>query len=278
MNNVKYHFTDKIFVQINRLTGNFVPQGKNEFPVFDDKESFKITIDSAEIAISADDLANLLNSYVFARKEAPLSAISIASMPNGSLKVKGRLRDKRNIPFETVSKLSPTSDGKLRLHSDKVSALHVPVKGLMEAFGIEVGGLIKSGKVPGVTAEGNDLILDLGQILPPPHIDGKVTAVRVEANSIIQTFGPALKLDKKISGNYMWFQKNRLRFGRLTMDDTNLILLDLNPSDPLDFFLDHYKDQLAAGYTKISPDFQLRVFVKDYDKLNLAKSPPSKTN
>ena len=39
----------------------------------------------------------------------------------------------------------------------------------------------------------------------------------------------------------------------------------------MDFFLDHYKEQLAEGYTKITPSFQLRVFMKDFDKLGPAK-------
>jgi hypothetical protein len=43
--------------------------------------------------------------------------------------------------------------------------MHVPVKGLMGLFGIDLGGLIKEGKVPGVQAQGDDLLLDLEQIL-----------------------------------------------------------------------------------------------------------------
>ena len=76
----------------------------------------------------------------------------------------------------------------MRLHAEKVKALKIPVKGLMDAFGIEVDNLIKSGKVPGVMAEGNDLTFDLEQMLPAPHIEGKVTKVRVEPNTIVQTF------------------------------------------------------------------------------------------
>jgi hypothetical protein len=168
----------------------------------------------------------------------------------------------------------PTPDGRVRLHSEKIKALHVPVKGLMDAFGIGVDDMIKSGKVPGVQAEGNDLILDLEQMLPPPHIDGKVTSVRVQRNSIIQTFGgtgttPAPKLQ---NANYMAFQGNRLRCGKLTMDDADIVLSDLNPDDPMDFYLDHYKDQLAAGYTKITTSFQLHVFLKDFDKLGQTKA------
>jgi hypothetical protein len=75
----------------------------------------------------------------------------------------------------------------------------------------------------------------------------------------------------------MAFQNNRLRFGKLTMDDTNLTLIDMDPADPMDFFLDHYKEQLVAGYTKIAPNFQLRVFMKDYDKLKHARSSVPKS-
>jgi hypothetical protein len=51
------------------------------------------------------------------------------------------------------------------------------------------------------------------------------------------------------------------------MDDTDLVLLDLDPRDPFDFYLAHYKDELVAGYTKTTPAFGLRVFMRDYNKL-----------
>ena len=68
-----------------------------------------------------------------------------------------------------------------------MKALKIPVSGLMDAFGIEVDNLIKSGKVPGVEAQENDLIFDLEQMLPTPQIEGKVTKVRVEPNTIVYT-------------------------------------------------------------------------------------------
>jgi len=67
--------------------------------------------------------------------------------------------------------------------------MHVSVKGLMGLFGIDFGGLIKEGKVPGVRVEEDDLIFDLEQILPPTHIEGKVVSVRMEGEKIIQIFG-----------------------------------------------------------------------------------------
>ena len=275
MRNVTFHFSDTVAVEIKSLNGELVPLGKNEFPVFDDKDSFNLRISTAEIAIDSSNLASVLNSYVFARPHSPLTELSI-SVVKGQLKVKGKLHDKGDIPFETEGILIPTADGKLRLHSEKIKAMHVPVKGLMELFGIDLGKLIKEGKVPGVEAQEDDLILDLEQILPPPHIEGKVVSVRMEGDNIIQIFGgPDAKPVKNIrAGNYMAYKKNRLRFGKLVMNDADLILIDMDPNDALDFYLDHYKEQLSAGYTKITPDSGLRVYIKDYNKLHPAKAPP----
>jgi hypothetical protein len=277
MRNVTFRFSETVAVEIKSLNGVLVPLGKNEFPVFDDKESFNLRISTAEIAIDSSNLANVLNSYVFARPDSPLKELSI-SVEKGHLKVKGKLHDKGDIPFETEGILIPTADGKLRLHGEKIKAMHVPVKGLMDLFGMDLGGLIKEGKVPGMQAQEDDLILDLEQILPPPHIEGKVLSVRMEGDNIIQVFGGSdAKPVKNIrAGNYMAYKNNRLRFGKLLMHDADLILIDMDPNDPLDFFLDHYKEQLSAGYAKLTPDSGLRVYIKDYNKLHPAKAPPGK--
>jgi hypothetical protein len=275
MRNVTYHFSDTVVVEIKSLNGELVPLGNNEFPVFDDKNSFNLHIRTAEIAIDSSNLANVLNSYVFARPHSPLTGLSII-VEKGHLKVKGKLQDKGDIPFETEGILTPTADGKLRLHSEKIKAMHVPVKGLMDLFGIDLGGLIKEGKVPGVRAEEDDLILDLEQILPPPHIEGKVVSVRMEGEKIIQVFGgsDARPVKNIRAGNYMAYKNNRLRFNKLVMNDADLILIDMDPSDPLDFYLEHYKEQLSAGYTKTTLDSGLRVFIKDFNKLTPAKASP----
>jgi len=269
MRNVMYHFTDSVVVHIETLNGSVIPVGENKIPVFDDAKSFDIQIDSARIAISTSSLANVLNSYVFARPDAPLKGISV-SIEKGLLKIKGKLHSKGDIPFETDGVLSPTPDGKIRLHSEKIKTLHVPVKGLMDLLDVEIDDLVKTGKVPGVTIDQNDLILDLEKILPPPHIQGKIRSIRFEGDTLVQTFGSgeAKSIKYLRLGNYMSYRGNTLRFGKLTMSDADMILIDMNPADPFDFFLDHYKEQVSAGYTKITPELGLRVYVKDFSKLH----------
>jgi hypothetical protein len=279
MRNVTFRFSENVTVQIKSLNGALVPVGTNEIPIFDDKDSFNLRIDSAEVSMDTSNLANALNSYVFARPDSPLTQLSVA-VDKGHLKVKGKLHGKKDIPFDTEGNLIPTEGGKLRLHCDKIKALHVPVKGLMALLGIDLGKLIQEGKVSGVTAQEDDLILDLEKILPAPHIEGKVVSVRIEGNNIIQIFGgfDTKPVKNMRAGNYMAFKHNRLRFGKLLMNDADLILIDMDSADPLDFFLEHYREQLSAGYTKLTAESGLRVYVRDYNKLHPAKASTNDKN
>lgn len=273
MRNVLYHFSDSVVVHIETLNGDVVPTGENKIPIFDDKKSFDIEISSGKIAINTVSLANVLNSYVFASPNAPLKNISV-TIENNRLKIKGKLHTKGDIPFETDGVLTPTVDGRIRLHSEKIKALHLPVKGLMDLFNLQIADFVKTGKVPGVATDQNDLILDLSQILPAPHIRGKVTAIRLQGDTLVQTFGArqAAQIKYLRLPNYMSYQGNQLRFGKLTMSDADMTLIDMDPGDPFDFYLDHYKEQLAAGYTKITLNFGLRVYMKDFNKLQYPRA------
>jgi len=276
MRNVMYHFTDKIAVHLRSIGGALLPARSGQLPVFDDKKSFSLRIDAGEVAMDTQSLANVLNDNVFSAKDAPLKDIAIR-VEKDRLKIKGKLHRKGDIGFETEGSLSATEDGKIRLHAEKIRALHLPVKGMMDLFGLDIADLIKSGKVRGVLAEKDDLILDPSEILPPPRITGRVTAVRLEGNNIVQVFGdPQKHAWARISErNYMYYRGSRLQFGKLVMNDTDMILIDPDPRDSFDFYLDHYKEQLTAGYTKITPEFGLRVYMVDFNKLKRKAPPPA---
>jgi hypothetical protein len=65
-----------------------------------------------------------------------------------------------------------------------------------------------------------------------------------------------------------------VRFGKLTMIDADMRLIDADPSDPFDFFPDHYNDQLVAGYSKTTASGGLLVYVPDYNKISKPLPPP----
>jgi len=274
MVNVNIHLDSALILHIHYLSGQFLPTKKGQPPAFDDKLSYVVAIDSAEIAVTTASMSHALNTYVFGAPDAPLKNVTL-SIEGNQIKQTGTLNKGVGIPFEMTGTMSATADGKIRIQSSKVKAVHLPVKGAMKLLGLDMAKLINTRYTKGVTAEGNDIILDPALMLPPPMMRGHITAVRLQGDEIVQTFGTARKLRaaKPPGGNYMWYRGGVLRFGKLTMTDTDMRLVDSDPTDPFDFFPDHYQDQLVAGYSKTGATGGLLVYMPDYAKISKPLSP-----
>ena len=278
MKNVEFHLTDNIIVHIATLNGKLESK-PGEIPVFDDKQSFMIDVDSANVTLSMAALTNDLNDYVFAKPDAPLKKLSTST--NGKqLVVKGLLVSKGGIPFETDGTLSVTPEGMIRVHTTKVKAVRLPVKSLMDILGLDTSSMLSTKKVEGVTVDKDDLILDPGKILPPPELRGHLASVDIENNAIVLSFksseqsGKQTVLTSTCGGhNYLAFKGGSVRFGKLTMSDTDMELIDSDPADPLDFSIDHYNDQLVAGYSKTTSKGGLCVHIPDFDKIKQKANP-----
>jgi hypothetical protein len=145
----------------------------------------------------------------------------------------------------------------------------------MKLFGLDMAKLINTRNTKGVSVDDNDMILDPARMLPPPRMRGRITAVRVRGDEIVQIFGnePPNPAVERPRSNYMAYRGGILRFGKLTMNDADMQLIDADPSDPFDFYPDHYNEQLVAGYSKTTPSGGLRVYMPDYDKISRPLSP-----
>ncbi len=274
MVNVIIRLDPELPLHVRRLSGKLLRTKKTNPPTFDDKLSYIIAVDSAEIAISTAAMSHMMNTYVFGEPDAPLKNLRL-SIVDGQIKQEGTIRKGPGISFETTGDMSPTPEGLIRIHPQKIRAAHLPVKGLMKLFGVDMAKLINTRNSRGISVDDDDIILDPAQALPPPKMRGRVTAVRIEGDQIVQLFGTE-KPDpaKKPAGNYMWYRGGILRFGKLTMHDTDMRLIDADPRDPFDFSPDHYKDHLVAGYSKNTPSGGLLVYMPDYGNFSTSLTPP----
>jgi hypothetical protein len=94
--------------------------------------------------------------------------------------------------------------------------------------------------------------------------------VHLEGDRIVLEFAGArrnLKPSLPEARNYLYFRGGRLRFGKLTMQDTDLQIVDSDPDDPFRFFLERYDRQLVAGYSKTMPDLGLVAYMPDTDEV-----------
>jgi len=270
MRNIALHIDAATIMNIRRLRGELVSTKAGEPPVFDDKNSFVVRIDSAEIAVSVDSLSRLMNNYVFHYSGAPLEHMQIAT-EGQNLRIKGTLKKGIDVPFTIVANARVDADGGLRLHPVSIKTIGIPSKKLLDFLGLDLQKLIKVNAERGVRIDGDDLVMQPSRLVPPPRIEGHLQAVRIEPGTVVQVFGPGSEkplAPPERNTNYMYYRGGVLRFGKLTMTDTDMELIDQRPQDPFDFFQDRYNEQLVAGYSKNTPSHGLKVYMPDYRSLH----------
>jgi hypothetical protein len=269
MVNVNIHLDPKLILHIRHLAGKFIPTRKGQLPTFDDKLSYILAIDSGEVGVSMASMTHAMNTYVFGESDAPLKNLQLSS-EGSQIRQKGTLQKGIGIPFDMVGTISATPDGKMRIHPTQMKVAHLPLKGLLKLFGLDMAKLINTRRTKGVSVDDNDIILDPAGMLPPPQMRGRITAVRVQGDEIIQIFGKERRdsATEQPRSNFMAYRGGILRFGKLTMNNVDMQLIDADPTDPFEFFPDHYNEQLVAGYSKTTASGGLRVYMPDYDKIS----------
>lgn len=290
MRHVHFRLGSGLVLDIRRLQGTMKPTAGAGYIYFDDKSSFVIQIDRAEVGMSTASLTRLMNDYIFNYEGAPLKDLDLRIEGNRLIQT-GKLDKDIDIPFEIRAEVSATPEGLIRIHPTDIKVLEVIGEGVMDALGLQLDEILDLSRAQGVKAEENDLLLDPEQILPAPAIRGRVTAVRLEGDEVVQVFGtdaaPASSAQESSTPeepvppqtsaeNYMYYRGGLLRFGKLFMVDADLQIIDTDPQDPFDFYLDKYIDQLVAGYSRTSPDLSLTAYMPDFgDPAPVQHSRPS---
>lgn len=278
MRHVDFHIDSGIVLHIARLRGVLSPTVAGTPPTFDDKRSFTLVMHSAEIAIDTASLAVLLNRHIFGYPGAPLRKLRLRT-EGDQLVQSGVMHKGINMPFRIRATVTLMPDGRIRLHPTAVRLMGVGVTNIMDFFGVELANVIKLKAGRGASIEGNDFILDPEAILPPPQIRGHLTSIAVGNGEIRQTFSARpgqdvrpLRAPSAETPNYMFFRHGTLRFGKLTMVNADLLIVDQDPANTFDFSLDRYNDQLVAGYSKSTGVLGLVVHMPDLRTLDLKRT------
>jgi hypothetical protein len=274
---VHLRVAEGVVLEIRSLSGELVPTEEGSYPIFDDPSSFVMVIEDAEIALSPESLAALLNDHVFAYEGAPFSDLEIELTEDGKVLQKGQLHKAGGVPFSMLGTLGVTGEGDVKIEPEELHTAGLPVENLLDFFGVELDQVVETRESRGVSIDEDTLILDPERALPSPRMRGRVSAVRVEGNRIVQVFGEGAVdggTGAPVSDRgHMLFRGNLLRFGKLTMHDTDLEIADADPSDPFDFYLERYQEQLTAGYSKTLEDAGLVSYMPDYAEAGEADLP-----
>lgn len=257
-------------IYIRWISGEMLRTNPRVTPSFDDPDSFVLEIRKGVVRANIGDLAHYLN--VSSLSDAPLRNISV--IPDGDqLKVRGTAHKVIPIPVELEGQLSSTPDGRVKFHVSKISALKIPLKGLLGGFHIELSDLVHSTKAPGIEVAGNDVLFNTTIVLPPPHIRGELTALNVKPPDIEVIYGNAPNDDAQLAKwhNFLRLEGGTLDFGKLTMHNVDLTLIDASQDPWFDLDLVNYQAQIVNGTTRMTAQAGLEIFMPDVDEKAPAK-------
>jgi hypothetical protein len=258
-------------IYIAWIAGKMVRTKGQVNPSFDDAESFILQIDKGVIRANIGDICKYLNAT--AAKDSPLKNIDI--QPEGErVKIRGTVKKVVPLPVELLGSVAATKQGLVRLHIDHISVLKVPVKGLLGTFNLKLSDMVSSTNVPGVTVTGNDIVFDTEKLLPPPHIRGELTTVQVKVPDIEVIYGNAPNDPTQLAHwhNFLRFRDGAVTFGKLTMHNTDLTMIDAVNEPWFDLDLVNYQNQLVNGYTRMTAQAGVEIYMPSL-KAKTAKQP-----
>lgn len=274
MRQVLFRYSPDIQAEVRSLSGTLVSVRGGTTVNFDDPSSFEVRASSALITLSMAQLQALMNEYILRSPAAKMKDLKLRQQ-NSHLRISGVLKKGVPLPFEADAAISVTSDAKLEIDVQKFSGAKIPLKSVLDALGIDLEDLVKTGAGKGLSVSHDKLILDPETALPAPTLRGKLSDARLAEQKLVLTFGSKDDSSKasarRVPRGYMWLRGGSVRFGRQIMFDADIRMSDLVPEPLFDFYLKEYQKQLIAGYSKTTPRLGLQVYMPGYSRLATTK-------
>jgi hypothetical protein len=262
-------------IYVRWLNGEMRRTNKNVNPSFDEPESFVLEVERGIIHANIGDISHYLNTGAVAG--SPLTNISLTGDGN-QISVHGTIHKLHiPLPIGLDGTLSPAPGGRIHLHVDRLSVLKLPLKGLLGDFHVSIADLMGKTSVAGIEASQNDLYFDTQKLLPAPHIHGPLTRIGVKNPDIEVMYGDAQSDAARTEQwhNFLALKGGTLDFGKLTMHNVDLIMIDASKDAWFDLDLVNYQAQVVNGYTRITPQAGLEIFMPDLDEFPQRHAPQS---
>jgi hypothetical protein len=258
-------------IYIPWFRGQMVRTHRNVVPSFDDVDSFVLDVKSGIIHANIGDIGDYLN--LSETGNSSLKKITLSGDGN-RIRIRGTMHKVISLPVEILGTIAPAPDGRIQMHVTKLNVLKIPLKGLLGGLHVSVSDLFGARGIPSIQVSGNDIFFDTQKLLPPPHIRGELTAVRVANPDLEAVYGNAENAVARVEQwrNFLRLRDGALNFGKLTMNHVDLIMIDISNDAWFDLDLAHYQEQLVNGYTRLTPQAGLQIFMPDVSQLAHKKS------
>jgi hypothetical protein len=261
--NLHLYYDDGVVLKIRDMVADMRVHDSG-YPLMPDrKDSYSIVIHQGVIRLPAASLEALLNRHVLHKSDLPLYDARV-SFSGDRLFLHAKLRWRLNLPIPIVleCQLLPIEDGRIVLHVERLRAAEIGLGGLLGLLNMNLETLMPSSGegAAGMTVRDNRIYIDSIAILPEPRSEGRPTEVRLERGELVLMYDPDHELDPPPplidpqAPCYVLGVGHDLLIGKMLMKDAYYQVVSRDGTTHLDFALEGYRQQLAAGNSTLSND------------------------
>src|SRR5471030_2565510 len=228
------------------LLGTTAPTRPHRPVVLDDISSYGVEIEYGKVRLSAASLSVLMNRYILPASNGPLKHIDVTfgagTMSMSGIMQKGKVRAR----FRATGVAQPTADGDMRIRITKMVAGGIVSKGLLDALGLKLSKVAEPHNTRVFRIVGDDLIVPLVSMFPPPRVSGRLRAVTVSPSGLVAIIGSrSAPVLPETYPSFIHFRGGLIKFARLTMQDVDLTVLPQRKGS-LGFSSANYYRQMTA--------------------------------
>lgn len=210
-----------------------------------DNEDFDIHVKASEIRLSDVDASMTVGSLLANNETLPVKDFRVVFAPNNKVQVEGKIKKFGiTLPVKVDAAVSATPAGDLKVDLEQLKLLGIPLKGVMDTFGISLEKVLKmNDPSTGLVTKGNSAYVDLTGLTTEPGIRGKVRGVNTHLGHVSLIVGDTIgqaqhahrQAAKPSNQNYMELQGGHIYYNGYFVKDGDLRLDDKTPNSNLIF-------------------------------------------
>jgi hypothetical protein len=282
MRHVDVRIADSATIRVRWLRGEMLRTAADRPVVLGDPKSFRVRVTSGTVSLTGADLGAIVNGVIFAYKGAPLRAVRIRT-DGTDLVQTGIVHKLVDLHFESRSTLTLLPDGHILVRTTNVHVLGLSAEKMLHTLGMHLSNVVDVSRARGVMIDGDDVIIDPLQLLPPPAIEGRLRAIRIDGPALVAEFTPskddtlfARSADSAAHApGFVDFHGGTLEIANLEMHDTDLRIIDRDSLGSFDLSLPHYVDQLTHGVITMRSNLGVVARVPDFASLRMPAASPT---
>ncbi|HDR8859286.1 TPA: hypothetical protein QDA74_003786 [Burkholderia territorii] len=269
LRDVDFRIVNNLGFFIHQLSATLVPTQAGAPIVFDDPTSFEIDVHEGTVALDDAKLTALFNTYIFGYRNAPLRKLAV-SAGDGVIHLQGEMQRDGWVPFSLTGTLAIRDGSQLVFHPTGVRVSGINAQPVMRAANVKMADLLKV-ETPIARLAGDDLVMSVDKLMPPPRLKIRITALRVTPAGLDLTLDDGSHAGFALPANApqqaMYIRGGDVKFMRSMPMNADILIVPVAQTrrdQKFVFDLYHYRDQVSAGYFNFDESGAMAIRMPSY--------------